>query len=273
MNTTTVSGMEIRTIDVGGQRLRVATRRGSASLPPLVIFNGIGANLELVAPFVEALDDVEVVIFDMPGVGGSPAPVFPYRFTNLCLMTDRLLAQLGHTGPVDVMGVSWGGALAQQFAHLYPERCRRLVLASTSPGVIMVPASVSVLTKMIGPRRYRDPDYLEKVGADLYGGAFRSDPSLLKTHGRHIQAPGGRGYLYQLMAAWGWSSLLWLGGLAQPTLVIHGDDDPIVPLVNAKILASRIPRASLQVVSDGHLFVITRAFEAAQAVQRFLAEE
>ena len=49
----------------------------------LLIFNGIGANLELVEPFVAALGDVEVIIFDIPGVGGSPAPVVPYRFSTL----------------------------------------------------------------------------------------------------------------------------------------------------------------------------------------------
>src|SRR5574338_1728709 len=74
-----IGGMEISTVNVGGQALRVGIRRGNRDLPPLLIFNGIGANLELVEPFLEALEGVEVVIFDVPGVGGSPAPVLPYR--------------------------------------------------------------------------------------------------------------------------------------------------------------------------------------------------
>jgi poly(3-hydroxyalkanoate) depolymerase len=188
-------------------------------------------------------------------------------------MTDKLLHQLGYAGPVDVLGVSWGGALAQQFAFLYPSRCRRLVLAATSPGVIMVPGRLSVLSKLIGSRRYRDPAFLEEVGGELYGGAYRRDPELLKEHGRHIQAPGGRGYVYQLLAVWGWSSLLWLGSLSQPTLVMHGDDDPIVPLVNAKILAARIRRSTLHVVEDGHLFLITQAREIGPLVRDFLLRE
>ncbi|HYS68410.1 MAG TPA: poly(3-hydroxyalkanoate) depolymerase [Paraburkholderia sp.] len=268
-----VTTMQIRTVDLDGQVLRVATRHGSDASPPLLIFNGIGANLELVEPFVTALEDVSVIIFDIPGVGGSPAPVVPYRFSTLSVLTDKLLSRLGHDGPVDVLGVSWGGALAQQFAHLYPQRCRRLILAATSPGVVMVPARLSVLSKLIGPRRYTDPAYMQQVGAEIYGGAYRRDPALLKEHSRHIQAPRGRGYLYQLLAATGWSSLPWLGGLRQRTLVMHGNDDPIVPLTNAKILAARIRDSTLYVIDDGHLFLITRAKDVAPVVRRFLGQE
>ncbi|WP_175425892.1 poly(3-hydroxyalkanoate) depolymerase [Trinickia violacea] len=268
-----VDAMHIQTIDLDGQLLRVAVRPGSDASPPLLVFNGIGANLELVEPFVEALDDVTVIIFDVPGVGGSPAPLIPYRFSTLAVLSDKLLTRLGYAGAVDVLGVSWGGALAQQFALVYPRRCRRLILAATSPGVIMVPARLSVLSKLIGPRRYTDPDYLRQIGAEIYGGAYRRDPSLLEAHSRHIQAPRGRGYLYQLLAASGWTSLPWLGALRQPTLILHGNDDPIVPLTNAKILAARIRHATLHVIDDGHLFLITRASEVAPMVKRFLREE
>ena len=268
-----VDAMQIQTIDLDGQLLRVAVRRGSDASPPLLLFNGIGANLELVEPFVAALDDVTVIVFDVPGVGGSPAPLLPYRFSTLAVLADKLLTRLGYTDPVDVLGVSWGGALAQQFAHLYPKRCRRLILAATSPGVIMVPARLSVLSKLVGPRRYTDPSYLKQIGAEIYGGAYRHDAALLEEHSRHIQAPRGRGYLYQLLAASGWTSLPWLGGLRQTTLVMHGNDDPIVPLANAKILAARIRNATLQVIDDGHLFLITRAREVAPVVKRFLRQE
>jgi poly(3-hydroxyalkanoate) depolymerase len=268
-----VSSMEIQTVDLHGQILRVGVRHGSDASPPLLIFNGIGANLELVEPFVEALGDVGVIIFDIPGVGGSPVPLVPYRFSTLSALTDELLKHLGHDGPVDVLGVSWGGALAQQFARQYPARCRRLILAATSPGVIMMPAKLSVLSKLIGPRRYTDPAYLQRIGPEIYGGAYRRDPGLLSEHSRHIQAPRGRGYLYQLMAAWGWTSLHWLCTLRQTTLVMHGNDDPIVPLSNAKILAARIRDAVLYVIDDGHLFLITRAQEVAPVVRRFLRQE
>jgi poly(3-hydroxyalkanoate) depolymerase len=267
------TGMEIRNVDLDGQQLRIGVRRGRGNMPPLLLFNGIGANLELVHPLLEAMERPEAVIFDVPGVGGSPPPVLPYRFSTLAFLSDKLMQRLGYGGQLDVLGVSWGGALAQQFAHQFPTRCRRLILASTSPGAIMVPGKLSVLSKLIAPRRYTDPDYLQKIGGEIYGGAYRRDPSLLKEHSRHMRSPGGRGYLYQLLAAWGWTSLPWLGALRQPTLVMHGNDDPIVPLVNAKILSATIPNAKLYVIDDGHLFLVTRAREVAPVVEKFLAQD
>jgi pimeloyl-ACP methyl ester carboxylesterase len=76
--------------------------------------------------------------------------------------------------------------------------------------------------------------------------------------------------VYQLLATCGWSSLLWLGSLRQRTLVMHGDDDPIVPLVNAKIIASRIRQATLHVIEDGHLFLITQTSVVGPLVRNFL---
>jgi poly(3-hydroxyalkanoate) depolymerase len=264
--------MDIQTVEVDGQRLRVGIQRSGGVAPPLLIFNGVGANIELVQPFASAMPGFEIVVFDVPGVGGSPAPLLPYRFSTLARLAERLLRQLGYDGPVDVLGVSWGGALAQQFAHLFPQRCRRLVLAATSAGAIMVPGRLSVLLKLASPRRYRDPEFLGAVGGEIYGGAYRSDAKLLKEHARHIRPPRGRGYLYQLLAGWGWSSLWWLRRLRQPTLVMHGTDDPIVPLVNGKILARLIRSARLFVIDDGHLFLVSRAREIAPVIRRFLTE-
>jgi poly(3-hydroxyoctanoate) depolymerase len=79
-----------------------------------------------------------------------------------------------------------------------------------------------------------------------------------------------RGYLYQQLALLGWTSVPWLPLLRQKTLVLAGDDDPVVPVVNARILASLIRRAKLQIFNDGHLFLISSADEAAKAVREFL---
>ena len=142
----------------------------------------------------------------------------------------------------------------------------------SSPGALMVPGRLSVMAKLINPRRYRDPAYLNAVGGELYGGGYRRDARLLRSHSSHTRPPRGRGYVYQLLAGWGWSSLWWLRGLRQPTLVMHGTDDPIIPLVNARILAGLIKRSQLHVVDDGHLFLISRAPETARVVHHFLAD-
>jgi poly(3-hydroxyalkanoate) depolymerase len=262
--------LEISLHDVEGQTLRVGVRRGEKTRPPLLVFNGIGANIELVEPFLDALDGAEAIVFDVPGVGGSPAPSLPYRPSTLARLSARLLDQLGHE-QVDVLGVSWGGALAQQFAFQQGKRCRRLVLAATSPGHLMVPGRLTVLLKMATPRRYKDPDYMKRVAGDIYGGVLRSSPELVRKHLHHVRWSSDYGYYLQLIAGFGWSSLPWLRFLPQPTLVMAGTDDPIVPVANGHILASLIPDARLVTIDDGHLFLVTSASESAATISEFLS--
>ena len=250
--------------------LRVGVRRGDRTRPPLLLFNGIGANIELVEPFLDALDGPEAIIFDVPGVGGSPTPWRPYRPWTLARLSARLLDQLGHQ-QVDVLGVSWGGALAQQFAFQQARRCRRLVLAATSPGHLMVPGKFTVLLKLATPRRYKDPDYMQRIAGDIYGGAFRHSPEMARKHLRHVRWSSDYGYYLQLIAGFGWSSLPWLGCLSQPTLVMAGTDDPIVPTANAKILTKLIPNARMVIIDDGHLFLVTSAGESAEIISEFLS--
>lgn len=262
-----------RTINLDGQLLRTAVRPGNLDVPPLLICNGIGANLELVLPFVKALNpELEVIAFDVPGVGGSSTPTLPYRFRGLAKLIARMLDYLDY-GQVNVIGVSWGGALAQQFAYDYPERCKKLVLAATSAGALMIPGKPKVLWRMASPRRYLQPSYTVHIAADIYGGAFRRDPELAMSHASKIRSGGKLGYYWQMFAGLGWTSAHWLHRIRQPTLVLAGDDDPIIPLVNMRLLAWRIPNAVLHVIDDGHLFLITRAAVVAPIIMGFLEEE
>lgn len=262
----------VRQIAIDGQSLRVAIRHGRERQPPLLLFNGIGANWELAKPLLEALTHTTAIIFDVPGVGASPKPVFPYRPSTLARLAAGLVAELGYA-EVDVAGVSWGGGIAQQFAHQYPKLCRRLVLAATAPGFTMVPASPAVLWKMATPRRYTDKSYMNRIAADIYGGAFRHDPSLIGRHATAMHGARNLGYLYQLLAMAGWTSLPWLWSLRQPTLVLMGSDDPLVPPINGHILARLIPNAELRMVEDGHLFMVTRPAETAALIEDFLVGE
>jgi poly(3-hydroxyalkanoate) depolymerase len=263
--------MNVSMMRVGAQDLRVAIKPGAEDRPPLLLFNGIGANLELAEPFIRSMNGSEVIIFDIPGVGGSPLPSFPYRPSTIARWSAGLLEQLGHH-TVDVAGVSWGGGVAQQFARQYPKVCRKLVLAATSPGAIMVPGKLSVLWKMASPRRYTDKAYMRSIASDIYGGEFRRDPDLIGAHASNMKNASDIGYLFQLLALSGWSSLPWLHRLTQPTLVLMGRDDPLVPMVNGRILAALIRNARLQVIDDGHLFFVTKPLETAQIVQRFVDE-
>ena len=272
MSTTT----EVRSVTVGGQLLRVAIRPGPneagvAPRFPLLLINGIGASLELLEPFVSELDPaVEVIRFDPPGVGGSSLPAGPYRFTGLCRLIADLLTELGHDR-VDVLGISWGGAVAQHFAAFQRARCRRLVLVATGTGALMVPGRPTVLVHMVTPRRYLNRGYLQRVAGDLYGGSARADPvSVAATMHDGIRVGPSRGYLYQLAAAAGWTSVPFLPWLRQPTLILAGDDDPLIPLINARMLHRLIRDSRLHVYHGGHLALVTEASELAPVVDAFL---
>ena len=207
--------------------------------------------------------DRRVIIFDVPGTGESPVPRLPYRLWMLARLTSQLLDVLGHER-VHIMGVSWGGAIAQQFAVQRSARCAKLILAATATGMLMVPGDLRTLARMATQRRLTDRGYLKKHFGSLYGGSARVQPALYEELGRFMHSANWVGYLFQQLALIGWSSLPFL---------VAGDDDPLVPLVNAKLMASLIPRSQVRVLEDGHLFLFSRGAESAAAVNRFLSDE
>jgi len=267
----TTKAYKIDYITVDNVKLRYLIREGSDhTTPPLLLINGIGANLELCIPFIEDLAEKEVIIFDIPGTGGSDTPIKLRRFKHLAKLANKLLDNLGY-GRVDVAGVSWGGALAQQFAHQYPKRTRRLILAATSAGMMMVPAKFSVLKNMITPRRYISKGFMRKVSGSIYGGRIRRNPKLVMDLSKKIIPPRTRGYVYQLLAGLGWTSFHWLHTLRQPTLLLAGDDDPLVRPVNAKVMSLMIPNCHLELIpGGGHLFMLHNTKAVTPIIREFL---
>ncbi len=262
------------TLMAGGRSLRVTVRSGNPEWPPLVLCNGIGARLELLEPFVNALNpEREVVRFDMPGIGGSQPPVVPYHLATLAPLMSDLLDQLGYQ-QADILGISWGGALAQHFAVLRPARVRRLVLVASSPGGLMVPGHPRALLRMLWPWRNRDHGCAASIAGELYGGSVRDNPPLARELLRATtQLIGTRGYSYQALAILGWTSLPLLPLVRQPTLILAGDDDPIIPAINARMMHRLIPRSELTIYRGGHLDLITEAGHLAPVVETFLTAE
>ena len=250
-------------MQVGGTPLRVAIRPGTGTGPPLLLCNGIGMRLEALQPFVDALDPaIEVIRFDAPGTGGSQLPSLPYRFTTLALLLSKMLANLGHR-QADVLGISWGGGLAQQFALCNPRRCRRLILVATSTGPqTMVPPNPLPMVKNLILRRY----------GDLWGGSAKTSPDALARALRKAQVSQlSMGFLYQHTAALGFTTLPLLPLIRQRTLVLTGDEDPIIPVANGRILAAGIPHATLHVYHGGHIELVTRPGLLTPLITGFLA--
>jgi poly(3-hydroxyalkanoate) depolymerase len=232
--------------------------------------------LEVLDPLVDQLDPSTTVIrFDVPGTGGSSNSPLPYSFPRLAAMLGRILSTLGlGGGGVDVLGFSWGGALAQQFAFQNPRRCRRLILASTGIGIGMVPGRPAVLAKLLTPRRFMDHDYAAKIAGELYGGSARTHASIVKRVFDSQLIPGSPvGYLHQLLAASVWSSLFALPLIRQPTLIVAGTDDPIIPVVNARIMRRLLPHATMHLHTGGHVDLVANPAEFAPLIESFRKSE
>ncbi len=258
------------TVRAGDLDLHVA-RRGEGA--PLLLLTGIGANIEMWHPFERLIRGREVIAVDAPGTGMSARPKLPLRMRGLAQILEQLLDKLGFE-QADVLGYSFGGLLAQELAHRSPTRVRRLILCATAQGIPAIPPRPGPALMLMTPARYYHPRLFELIVPRIAGGRTRRDPSQLKTQAaaRLARPPTLVGYSYQLYAASGWTSLPWLCRLTQPTLLIAGEDDPIIPLANPKLMAWLIPDARLRIVKGGgHLFLLDEPESVIDDVHQFLS--
>lgn len=255
---------------VGRQVLRAAVWKGQGGGRPLLFFNGLGLNLELAAPVHAALPDRDLITFDMPGIGLSPAPRVPYRPWWVAHAAAKILDRYGYFDKVDVMGLSWGGLPAQQFAFQCSHRVNRLVLAATSPGVPMLPGNLGVWSGLLNPRAIFDADAL----ARRFEGLLSAEDPLPKGLGAKFRPPLPAGYAAQIVAMTAWSSLPFLPFVRTPTLIMMGDGDRVVPVINGRILNAFLPKSRLHVIEKaGHFFALSRTAEIAPALREFLDED
>lgn len=243
--------------------------RVSGEGPPLLLIGGLWSQAPMFDPVLPYLDAFRSIAFDPPGIGETELPARPYSIQRLAGFAAGVLDAVG-AERADVLGVSLGGAVAQELAKSRPERVGKLVLVSTGPGTIGVPGRPHVLLRFGRPTAYSDLTELEERAGQIFGGRLRQHPELVR--GWHLRPPAStKAWLYRLAGTTGWSSLSWLHRLTQPTLVIHGDDDPIVPLVNARLISCRVPDARLEVIAGGgHLLLLDSAADVAPIISAFL---
>lgn len=261
--------MERSLIKWRGQRVCVSeTGQG----PPLFLVPGIGCSADLWEPFMRYFPNRRLLSFDAPGTGRSSTPLFPVPVASLADLAVAVLESRG-IECTDVIGFSYGGAVAQELAYSYPERVRRLVLAATNFGWGSVLGSPQALAVLATPLRFYSTSYFERVAPSVYGGLTGRDPAKRKgaSGARRRLPPSSYGYAMQLIGGLGWSSWSFLPEIRHETLVVCGDDDPLVPVVNAKMIAERIPRARLSVIERaGHLLLWDEPERVAPQIGQFI---
>ena len=233
---------------------------------------GLGGNTEMWTPFVNEMPGRRIIRFDAPGTGLSGPPAGPMPVAWVSSLAAAVLDASGAPW-ADVIGFSYGGAVAQQLAVDAPGRIRRLVLAATTCGLWGIPGRFGALASLATTLRYYSPSYFDRTAAATYGGVTGRNASVRRQQMkvRRGQPPSPFGYTMQLWGTFGWSSWEFLPRIPHETLVICGDDDPLVPTANAEMLARRIPRARLEIVEGaGHLFLWDEPKDLADRIGRFL---
>jgi poly(3-hydroxyoctanoate) depolymerase len=235
---------------------------------PLLLHSGVWSEMHQWAPLVEHLHGCRVITYDAPGIGSSQVPSSPMSMRGLADIGAGILDELG-LGSAHVLGVSFGGAVAQQMALSHPERVDRLILASTSFGGPAMPGRPSALLRMLDPRGYH-PDRLATSAGAMFGGRMRTEPELAA--GLKMSKPGSlRAAAFRLSALAGWTSLLHLPSIRHQTLVLCGDDDPVTPHVNHRVMARLIRSARLHTVDGGgHLVLLDSAHQVGPVITAFL---
>jgi poly(3-hydroxyoctanoate) depolymerase len=257
-------------VRAAGLRLRVG-RHGAGR--PLLLITGIGANLDMWAPFARLVGDRELIAFDPPGAGLSQRPRRPVRMRGLAGVVRELLDALG-LERVDVLGYSFGGAIAQEMARATgSDRIHRLVLAATTCGWGALPGDPIALLALLTPARYYFGPATAAV-TSLFGEGSLRDFATADS-ARLQRPPDPVGYWWQVLAAAGWSSLPWLRHVRVPTLVLAPERDRMVRASTSRLLARRIPDARLEVVPGaGHFFLLREdAREIARMITEFLNED
>jgi pimeloyl-ACP methyl ester carboxylesterase len=220
-------------------------------------------------PLRRALGDRCTVAFDAPGTGESSTPLRPLTMRELGRMTSGLLDALD-LHEVDVLGYSFGGAIAQEIARADHGRVAHLVLAATTCGWGTLPGDPLALVAMLSPVRY----YFGPATSAYTAVVGNGKPSEFATAdaARLHHPPDPLGYCWQVLAAVSWSSLPWLRELHVPTLVLAAERDRLVHRSTARLLAGRIPGARLEVVKGaGHFFLLRNGNRAvARAINTFL---
>lgn len=244
---------------------------------PLVFVHGLAYDRRGWGPLPRLLaEDFRVVLVDNRGVGDSDAPPGPY---SVSAMADDVVAVLdaGGIDRANLFGVSLGGFIAQELALAHPERVRRLVLCSTSPGgpdaFPMPAAGIEAFARY--PTMEREAGLRLMAENSLGDQGVRERPELAEEIHRYrlARAPSVAAWEAQRAASSAWDAGDRVSGIAAPTLVIHADADTVIDVRNGELLAERIPSARMLRIPDrGHLVMWQEGEMLAPIVRDFLHE-
>ena len=246
--------------------------REIGSGPPVLLINGLGAHTSMWATVEQTLAGFRLLQFDLPGAGQSGVPGSSITIPDLAQLAIAVMDHFG-VKRAHVIGYSMGGIVAQQLVHDAPRRVQRLVLVATSPGRGSFLGAALALINISTPMRYISARLYALTIGSLVGGRARHDSLWIADQGllRLKHPPTWRGYLRQLQSIARWSGFPILGKISHDVLVIAGDDDPLVPVVNTMMLTHMLRKGRLLLLrNEGHLMAMDSESRLHPAIREFL---
>jgi 3-oxoadipate enol-lactonase len=240
---------------------------------PLVMIMGLGCTSAMwfrLAPRLAKRH--RVILLDNRGVGQTEVRSFVvHRVSTMAADVAAVIDAAGERS-AHVLGLSMGGMIAQQFAIDFPDRVRSLTLMATNcGGAHAVLAERQVWELLFSKGKSAPEDDLEAMRPYTYAAATPAAVIDEDHLVRLADFPTLRGYQAQLYGLMGWSSYSRLPRLSCPTLVLHGQEDRLIPPVNARILSERIAGATLvEFEAASHWLHSDQPARTAEAVQDFI---
>lgn len=245
----------------------------------LVMIRGLGSNL---LSWYEQIDEFsrhyKCVVFDNRGAGRTDKPDAPYSIKQMADDTAGLMDALGITRAA-LLGISMGGMIAQEFALKHASRVRGLVLGCTACGMQhSAPNDPENVAKLMPDPKLSAEEQARRAFSVACGTAFLNSKhgqdfinQQIADMGKYPVTPMHT-YARQFGAIQGWDSYEQLGQIKAPTMIIHGDDDRLLPHANADILHKQIPGSKVHILKGiGHMFFWEAPEESVRVPADFVA--
>lgn len=252
--------------------MKIHCERAGSGPEALLLLHGIGSNSRSFRHQLASLSDTySVIAWDAPGYGHSEDPLAPFSLADLADRAVGLLDEL-EIDVAHVLGVSMGGVIAQLVYHRHPRRVRSLILADTNPGGAAVAEperSARVRQRLEALDRLGPKGMAEQRAPNLVRPG--APPELIAELTSIMAEVRPAGYCSAAIALGHTDLTAQLSSIQVPTLVIHGEQDAVVPLETARTLAACIPGARLVVIPEaGHVSNQEQPAAFNAAVREFL---